>query len=723
MRILYLKLKNFKSIKEREFDFSKNKINIIVGKNGSGKSSVVDAITYLLTDHLYESISEYVNWDEGIETSELQIKFVHLGLTYDYKVVLKAKGSTERLLKISNTSEEYKNSDAVKKIKELYNPKLVLYSSISTQHESTSLLFENPSERLKKLKQILGLERIEEISNSLKDDIETEKLRCLALDSEISVLKQRKFSYLTVPDLEDISTLQKKYELLLNEYKVYEDSEKKYKESLELLKDYEIKIESRELLLSEIEDLEKKLSLISLLPIQFIDHEAERENSLELKKLEKQETEFDLLNKAYSQYSKDSETYKSKIKDLETKISQIQVKRLGKCDITDKTIQDLQTDLSTLNSVRLTLENSLELCKEGKCSKCGSVYNEDPSHVESELKKNRELIEIKTSDLKSSMEKLSKFREEKGQNDLNIASKKTLEENKADFEKLLSELKIVEKPTEDFKPKLEECRYKDTQFREKRQKNSEIEEKNKIAEKERLSFEATIDSKKKQLSKYDNLVKPTQIEKPIFEKMDEFTEIDRTLAIYEEKKKQREQAISFNQSIEKEEKDNEALINLKVNEYNESSSRQRVLTESRKILDKDFSSYVIDMGSSFIKNKMNEFFTKSYGRYQVDFKKDNKSVHFFYTPDSKVYKSVGVASGFERQALSLSFRVSLNSIQNLGFYLLDEIESSAEDENSLNLFENLLNEEFEQIICVTHKEPTKEYLINQKEAEVFEMVS
>jgi DNA repair exonuclease SbcCD ATPase subunit len=120
---------------------------------------------------------------------------------------------------------------------------------------------------------------------------------------------------------------------------------------------------------------------------------------------------------------------------------------------------------------------------------------------------------------------------------------------------------------------------------------------------------------------------------------------------------------------------------------------------------------------------MNEFFTKTYGRYLIDFKKDNKSVHFFYSPDDKIYKSVGVAAGFEKQALSLSFRVALTSIQNLGFYLLDEIDSSAEDENSLNVFENLLNEEYEQIICVTHKEVSKEYLVNEKEAEVFEMVS
>jgi exonuclease SbcC len=723
MRILNLKLKNFKSVKEREFDFSKNKINIIVGKNGSGKSSVVDAITYLLTDHLYESLSEYVNWDEGIETSELQIKFTHLGITYDYKVILKAKGSTERLLKVSNTSEEYKNSDAVKKIKELYNPKLVLYSSISTQHESTSLLFENPSERLKKLKQILGLERIEEISDQLKADIETEKLRCLSLDSEISVLKQRKFSYMKVPDLEDMSTLQNKYELLSKEYKIYEDSEKKYKQFLQLMEDYESNLDNRKLLLSEIEDLEKKLSQVSLLSLQIIDTEEESKNTLVLKKLEKQETEFDLLNKAYLQYTKDSETYKLKIKDLELKISQIQVKRLGKCDITDKTIQNLQDDLSSLNSVRLSLENSLELCRDGKCSKCGSIYNEDPDHIETQLLRNKELINYKTSELKSSMEALSKFREEKAQNDLNLSSKKTLEENKSDFEKFLSDLKIVERPTEDFRVELKECRLKDSQFLEKRRNNLEIEEKNKQAEKTKLSIEATIDSKKKQISQYDLLTKPAQVEKPIFEKIEEFTELDKAITVYEEKKKQREQSIIFNSTIEKEEKENQSLIDLKVNEYNESSSKQRVLSEARKILDKDFSSYVIDVGSSFIKNKMNEFFTKSYGRYQVDFKKDNKSVHFFYTPDSKVYKSVGVASGFERQALSLSFRVSLNSIQNLGFYLLDEIESSAEDENSLSLFENLLNEEFEQIICVTHKEPTKEYLINQKEAEVFEMVS
>jgi DNA repair exonuclease SbcCD ATPase subunit len=722
MKINYLRLVNFKSVRDKEFFFTKP-VSILIGKNGSGKSSVIDAITYLLTDELYESISEYINWSDGVETSELYIKFTHLGVEYDYKVILKLKGSTERLLKVSNSTEEYKNSDAVKKIKELYNPKLILYSSISTQHEATSLLFENPSDRLKKLKQILGLERIEEISQNLKDDIETLKLRCLALDSEISVLKQVKFNYQIVQDLEDITEINKKFSKLSESKREYERLLESYDQNKKDIEEYEKKVLRKETLEKEITETNEKIKKLVILPSIEIDDELEKTNKVELKKYEKLENEFDLTNKSYTQYLKDSKNYEDKIKSIEDKISKIQIKRIGKCEVSDDEINTIQEEVNSLNSSRLQLESSLELCKEGKCSKCGTPFEEDPSHIENELKKNSELLSEKSKSLSESKEKITKFKDDKSANDLNLANKKSLEENKEEFEKLLNDLPKIEKPSEDFRASLEKCRQIEKDFTRDKEKNQEIDKKNKNSDKEKLTLEALIESKKIEIDSLLKLVEPKKLERPIFEEESEYKETEKLITVYEEKKKQREEALKFNSDVKTKEEENKKSIEDKENEYNDCSSRQRVLTETRKLLDKDFSSYVIDEGSTYIKTKMNEFFTKTYGRYLIDFKKDNKSVHFFYSPDDKIYKSVGVAAGFEKQALSLSFRVALTSIQNLGFYLLDEIDSSAEDENSLNVFENLLNEEYEQIICVTHKEVSKEYLVNEKEAEVFEMVS
>jgi exonuclease SbcC len=722
MKINYLRLVNFKSVRDREFFFTKP-VSILTGKNGSGKSSVIDAITYLLTDELYESISEYVNWSDGVETAELYIKFTHIGVDYDYKVILKLKGSTERLLKVSNSTEEYKNSDAVKKIKELYNPKLILYSSISTQHEATSLLFENPSERLKKLKQILGLERIEEISNNLKEDIEVCKLNCLALDSEISVLKQIKFNYQIIPDLNDITEIEKKFSKLSTEKEEYERLFEKFNQREKEIKDYQESLSKRETIAENILSLEEKIKRLEILPTEEIDLEKEIQNQAELKKYEKLENEFDLSNKAYKKYLEDLKNYQSKIDSTNEKISKIQVKRLGKCEVSDEEIDSVQSEINLLTTERLQLDSSLQLCKDGKCSKCGTAFTEDPSHIEEELKKVKERLFDKTQILKDLKAKVEKFKEDKAQNDINLANKKSLEESKEEFEKLLSTLLKVEEPSEDFRDQLKECRAIEEDFIKKRKRNQEIEKKNRDSEKEKLTFEAQIESQKIEGKKYALLLEPTKLEKPIFEKETEYKETERLITVYEEKKKQKEEAILFNELVKIKEDENKKSIEEKELEHSNSSSRQRILTETRKLLDKDFSSYVIDEGSTFIKTKMNEFFTKTYGRYLIDFKKDNKSVHFFYSPDDKIYKSVGVAAGFEKQALSLSFRVALTSIQNLGFYLLDEIDSSAEDENSLNVFENLLNEEYEQIICVTHKEVSKEYLMNEKEAEVFEMVS
>ena len=149
-----------------------------------------------------------------------------------------------------------------------------------------------------------------------------------------------------------------------------------------------------------------------------------------------------------------------------------------------------------------------------------------------------------------------------------------------------------------------------------------------------------------------------------------------------------------------------------------------VLEESRNIIDKQFSSYLIEKGTQYVEYKMNNFFQKCYSRYTVFFRQteSKNSIDFFYNDINGKGGSASLCSGFEKQLLSVAFRVALASITGIGFLILDEIDSDASEENSISLYSNLIDSNlFSQIISISHKNDTKEYLLNNYQTKLIEL--
>ncbi|NJL44449.1 MAG: AAA family ATPase [Nitrosarchaeum sp.] len=72
MKILSIKLTNFKIHSQAEFNFSDG-VNALLGKNGSGKSSIVDAIGIGLFN-ANTSLSEFITY--GQVTAKITINFL-----------------------------------------------------------------------------------------------------------------------------------------------------------------------------------------------------------------------------------------------------------------------------------------------------------------------------------------------------------------------------------------------------------------------------------------------------------------------------------------------------------------------------------------------------------------------------------------------------------------------------------------------------------------------
>ena len=69
---------------------------------------------------------------------------------------------------------------------------------------------------------------------------------------------------------------------------------------------------------------------------------------------------------------------------------------------------------------------------------------------------------------------------------------------------------------------------------------------------------------------------------------------------------------------------------------------------------------------------------------------------------------------FDKELLALS------SLQDLGLFIVDEVDSNASTEKSLALYENLLNEEsIGQFFIITHNDETKEFIGNQQGSKIF----
>lgn len=104
MSISTIKIENFRSIRRATIDF--NKINILIGTNGSGKSNIISALEYF-----YKNLS---NNDDDINIFDINNKFsnyVKISITFDFS----------EIVKICRSHLKYENSDYIKYFRAILN--------------------------------------------------------------------------------------------------------------------------------------------------------------------------------------------------------------------------------------------------------------------------------------------------------------------------------------------------------------------------------------------------------------------------------------------------------------------------------------------------------------------------------------------------------------------------------------------------------------------------
>nr|WP_228256026.1 SMC family ATPase [Malaciobacter halophilus] len=283
MILTKLSLKNFKKYKNFEIDFYDG-LTGIIGKNGSGKSTIFEAILFALYGELKSKGSkELVKNVRANSKDELIVLLEFEFDNLDYKVVREFRGKN-----LNAIAKLYKNNELIvngakdvtryiinmtKMTKDAF-----LNTLFASQKELTSLSSLDNEHRKKMIRKLLGLEKIDQIEKFLKESISD-------LNKEI-----KSFS---------------SFLLNIEQVDEYETHIKSYQESLKILKE---KINLRE---------EQKQKLID-------EEKSIKEQLIRFEKIKEQKNDYQNKIKLYE--SKLESTIKN-INELQTQKTQLEAKK------------------------------------------------------------------------------------------------------------------------------------------------------------------------------------------------------------------------------------------------------------------------------------------------------------------------------------------------------------------------------------------------------------
>jgi len=676
-----VRLTNFQFTKNIDINFQKG-FNVIIGENGSGKSSIFNSFPYLLNNHIPKTIEDLLNWDA--ETFNAYIHFSHENIPYSIENSFERKtNKTDKILTIG-TTEKIKGATPVnERLYSLFDPSLCKASMIHTQGEN-DVVKATPTDRRENLKKIYNLDFSSQ-AEALENDIASLTIKITALEKDILILENKEYLFKVIPDLvfseeeyndwkESLIVLKEKLSIIQQRKNEYESNLAKQIKTVNDIKSYEVivqkDIDSISTTQIVIEDAEKFLSSDISIRISSLKSELD---SFKIKSKEEEE-------------------------ELSNRIQKIILSRpplsLEK-EIKEKT-DELRKSQYMLSSAEKSYENKLN----GKCSECGRPYHSE------DLEETRVIIE----DLKLSIPVLEK--DVSGLEDRQkVVQEKLLEGQRLLQEKnnLITSLATMVSTHEKeiiARQKIIESELSSVEMRKALIENNRA----KIADLLcRLSSDQTIlDEKKVTLKELDSLLLekveiPDEITSAIVVKEGLIKKYEETLILitsYEQHNKEAEkQKILDEEKLIALKKDKDALV-----EDVEMWKRGII------IFKKELPNFIISQMSKEIEDGMNLFLDKTYkGRYHVKIAETKNGLAIVY---GKREKEISLASGAEQSLFQLATKIAFTQISGLKVLILDEIDaymSTSITETVIRVLYDMLDkEELNQIFIITHNDTIKQ---------------
>ncbi|MEM0064660.1 MAG: AAA family ATPase [Metallosphaera sp.] len=488
MRIESVSLKDFLSHDRTQVNF-KGEINVIIGQNGAGKSSIIDAITFALFKEARENVSELIR--KGSKSAEVEL-------------ILKEGSNSFKVVRSIPASDYFYENDKLsarqsrevdKKVESIGLNKKVMLSTTFVKQGEIESVFEDLTGVLKKVMMIDSLEKLTSSDGKIKrlidayevemksyqryeDELKRVSSDILSTSSDIATLEASVSSLQDelhrLHELEDIKS--KEVVTLEEKFKVYTEVrtqlETNRRERTQILneldsyKDLDSQLAESQTRLKELQELTKKKDLISKL-----ESETKRYQELnivlrdEMKRRDSIKANLDLKEKLEPYHKEYQELYQKqrdlreayeKFRELRAALCErrrqrdLNLKKLAAVKLVRKA-EDLERELSLMSAERDEAHNEisrleLELVQirkgrealisanEGKCPVCGGPLDEAHrkelidkyDRREREIVGEMESLQRKYESLKREVEILNKQLSEARSNESLI---KTIQEN------------------------------------------------------------------------------------------------------------------------------------------------------------------------------------------------------------------------------------------------------------------------------------------------------
>jgi len=386
-----VRIKNFRSHSNTRVKFNEG-ITVIVGPNGSGKTSILEAINFALFRKTSKSTSKSVKIEDLIrrgaekEGMEVSLLFHSNGKKYRVKRGISGRNKINKLYDGNGVilTDGEKDSITTREIEEKLRMRNEDFKNTMYigQGKIDTLITEQPGKRKALVGRLIGTEDLQKAWESMPDLIsEYEKKIYQLWDTP----KRRK-------DMEEQLNQKKKRIIQLNEEKKIIDRDlknaiEKRRVAERELRHYEklndLEIEQGRIIL-DIKNLQEKITGISIYEDQKKETEGANNEYLtlkeEIKKLENEKIKLVKYSTKKDQLTEQIEIYRKDLSDIRENVKS----EFKKCHRVFNNEEESLEKLSLLNKKRkTTIQRKIEKCRERKkkFTSMGGVYKGGNSHL------------------------------------------------------------------------------------------------------------------------------------------------------------------------------------------------------------------------------------------------------------------------------------------------------------------------------------------------------
>lgn len=673
MTILNLDLENFMNISHASLEFKKG-INVIAGKNGAGKSAILEAIAFCLIERRRGD-----SWKDYIKSG--QTKFtIHLILQkskdpsdvveFNYEGNGKFGAVQKRIM---YRDQVYVNSECNDFIKDAFDSEM-LENIVFTLQDSQPVTHSTPLERRTIFKKIFNSNFTTTVEK-IKTDLEQRGVLVQSIGYEMQAVKSKVYPKMRLESMDPgeltiYLNKEQDIEAQIKEASMDKSQQEEFNRKEELLQKYvspsyqkaqaEVK-SAKKAVDDNVEEAtfaDNKLSALA--------HE-KRENKAELKRVSQQIKDIHNLREEKYRRSQDIKIIMRALADR---------------------LQAANVELSVV-----TRRHAAHL--KGVCDECGQAC--DVSHA-AELKKDIDIKTIVVEDLGS---KFDSFGAEIAEiNAFAQQSEERLLPLYKEQSNLESLIKSIIKQEDEFSARKSEASKRtpilQTNFLVKREE---------LSQKEKEVFELQ-DWVATHTPKWEKTSNTKDLELQLSQIRDQIQD-------YNQRMRARIEREILNKKLDEQlQKDGDA-VSVLAGKLNDASMEIKDLEFIKLFYETTLPNFINTKACTLLEEYMNNFLSTTKKGFQFKLVSAKRGIDFMYKAvDKSDWLNVKLASGFETSLANLAFKCAVAFSYGSELLVLDEPDAYSSESNSERLFETItsINDGFEQIIIITHKTRAMQFL-------------